>query len=73
MKHESKQKSQEQEQLASTSSQQVATREFATAEELLRHESAQTEVPPVIADRLTKSIQNLPPPSKSWWQRLLKR
>lgn len=73
MKHESKQKSQEQEQLASTSSTQTTAREFATTEELMRHDAGQTEVPPVIAERLTRSIQNLPPPPKSWWQRLLKR
>ena len=72
MKHESKQKSQEQAQLATTAPQH-STREFATAEELLRHDATQTQVPPVIAERLTKSIQNLPRPSKTWWQRLLKR
>ena len=73
MKHESKQKSQEQEQLAATASQQTTTREFATTEELLRHDAAQTEVPPVIAERLTNSIKDLPRPSKTWWERLLKR
>lgn len=73
MKQESKQRSQEQEQLATTSAQQTTARKFATAEELLRHDAAQTQVPPVIAERLTKSIQNLPPPSKTWWERLLKR
>jgi hypothetical protein len=73
MKQESKHKSQEQEQLASASIGKTAAREFATAEELLRHDAAQTEVPPVIAERLTKSIQNLPRPSRTWWERLLKR
>jgi hypothetical protein len=73
MKQESKHRSQEQEQLAHTAAQQSLAREFATAEELLRHDAAQTEVPPVIAERLTKSLQNLPRPSKTWWQRLLKR
>ena len=73
MKHESKQKSQEQDQLAAASSQQTNAREFATAEELLRHDAEQTQVPPVIAERLTKSIQNLPRPEKTWLERLLKR
>ena len=73
MKHESKQRSREQEQLASNTSQQSIAREFATAEELLRHDAAHTEVPTVIAERLTKSIQGLPRPSKTWWERLLKR
>ena len=73
MKHESKHRSREQEQLANNTSQQSTAREFATVEELLRHDAAKTEVPPVIAERLTKSIQNLPRPSRTWWERLLKR
>ena len=70
MKHESKHRSQEQEQLANNTSQQTTAREFATAEELLRHDAAKTEVPPVIAERLTKSIQGLPRPSRSWLKKL---
>lgn len=73
MKRQTKTNSQEQEQLAATQSQQAAAREFATSEELFRHDAAQTEVPPVVAERLNKSIQGLPRPSRSWWQRLLKR
>lgn len=71
MKQESKQRSQEQHQ--NTHSQQSTAREFATAEELLRHDAAQTQVPPVIAERLTQSIAKLPQPPRSWWQRWLKR
>jgi hypothetical protein len=71
MKQESKQRSQEQQQLSH--SQQSTAREFATAEELLRHDAAQTQVPPVIAERLTQSIAKLPGQPKSWWQRWLKR
>ncbi len=73
MKHESKQRSPEQEQLAATSAQQTNTREFATTEELLRHDAAQVEVPPAVADRLAQSLRNEPQPERSWWQRLLKR
>jgi hypothetical protein len=73
MKHESKQQSGEQEQLAAQSTQQPVTREFATTEELLRHDAAQAEVPPVIAERLSKSIEGLPRPSRSWWQRMFNR
>ncbi len=73
MKHESKQRAQEQEQVVAASAQETKTREFASTEELLRHDAAQTEVPPVVAERLTKSIANLPRPAKTWWQRLLKR
>jgi hypothetical protein len=71
MKQESKHRSQEQHQLSH--SQQSTAREFASAEELLRHDAAQTQVPPVIAERLSQSIANLPPKPKSWWQRWLKR
>jgi hypothetical protein len=72
MKHESKHRSQEQEQLAQNAAAQTAAREFATTEELLRHDAAQTEVPPAIAERLTQSIAKLPSQPKSWWQRWLK-
>lgn len=71
MKHESQQRSQEQEQLSPA--QQSAAREFATVEELLRHDAAHTDVPPAIAERLTQSIAKLPPKPQSWWQRWLKR
>jgi hypothetical protein len=71
MKHESKQQSEEQ--LITKSTQETAAREFATTDELLRHDAAQTEVPPVIAERLSKSIEGLPRPSKSWWQRIFNR
>jgi hypothetical protein len=73
MKQESKHLSQEQQQLATKSSQELTPTEFATAEELLRHDTAQTDVPPVIAERLSKSIEGLPRPSRSWWQRILNR
>ena len=73
MKQESKHKSGEQEQLSTGSSQQTAFREFSTTEELLRHDAAQTDVPPVIAERLSKSVQGLPAPSRSWWQRIFNR
>jgi hypothetical protein len=73
MKHESKQKSEEREQFVAKSTQENAVREFATTDELLRHDAAQTEVPPVIAERLSKSIEGLPRPSRSWWQRIFDR
>lgn len=71
MKHESKFRPQEQHKLSH--SQQSTAREFASAEELLRHEAAQTDVPPAIAERLTQSIAKLPQKPQSWWQRWLKR
>lgn len=73
MKHESKQRSQEQEQLTAAAAQQTNAREFATTEELLRHDAAQVEVPPAVADRLAHSIRNEPQPERSWWKRVFGR
>jgi len=71
MKRQTKHTSQEQEQLAETESPQVSPREFASTEELLRHDASQTNVPPAIAERLARSIQNEPKPERSWWRRML--
>ena len=71
MKHESKQ--QQSEQVVVNSKQENTAHEFATTDELLRHDATQTEVPPVIAERLSKSIEDLPRPSRSWWQRMFDR
>ncbi len=59
-----------------TAQQQNASqnvREFASPEELLRHDAAQTIVPPAIEERLQRSLAAEPKPPKSWWQRLLGR
>jgi hypothetical protein len=57
-----------------TTQQQSAQRqtavEFVSAEEMLRHDAAQTTVPPAVAERLQKSIDREPKPARSWWQRL---
>jgi len=73
MKRQTKLTSQEQGQLAETKSQQTPAREFASAEELLRHDASQTTVPPAIAGRLSQSIHNEPKPERSWWRRLMDR
>lgn len=63
-----------------TATEQVHTtqgetvREFATPEELLRHDRGQTVVPPDIAERLGETLAAEPPPpaeKKPWWKRLL--
>ncbi len=54
------------------SAQETATLEFAAAEDMLRHDVAQTPVPPGVAERLQKSVANEPKPQPSWWQRLFK-
>lgn len=46
-----------------------AVREFATPEELLRHDALHTPVPPAIARRLKESLGPLPPPSSPWWRK----
>ena len=73
MNHRTEQKSQEQEQIAETHSQQTSTREFATTEELLQHDAAQTVVPPAVADRLAHSLRNEPKQERSWWRRMFSR
>jgi hypothetical protein len=45
--------------------------EFQSPEELLRHDAAQTAVPPEIARRLGKSIAEPAPPRRPWWRKLL--
>jgi hypothetical protein len=45
--------------------------EFQNAEELLRHDAAQTAVPPEIARRLSQSIAQSAPPRRPWWRKLL--
>ena len=71
MKRQVKHTSQEQEQLSEVNAQQTSAREFATTEELLRHDASQTTVPPAIAERLARSIENEPKPERSWWRRML--
>ena len=50
-----------------------SVREFATPEELLRRDRAQTEVPPALAERLGETIAAEPKPAaaKPWWKRIL--
>jgi hypothetical protein len=44
--------------------------EFQSAEELLRHDAAQTSVPPEVARRLSQSITQSAPPRRPWWRKL---
>jgi hypothetical protein len=72
MKHQSKFKpGQQQEQAAGQEhTQQQAGREFAGAEELLRYDAGQTQVPSSLERRLRKSSAGLPAPTRPWWKRL---
>jgi hypothetical protein len=72
MKRQTKLTQQEQEQLAAAQqqTQSSSAKEFATVEELLRHDALHTPVPPAIAHRLEESVSQLPPPSgRAWWRR----
>jgi hypothetical protein len=63
------QKTEEQEQaLGQLQVQPEAGREFASVEELLRHDALHTPVPPAISCRLQASIKP-PRHAPSWWQR----
>jgi hypothetical protein len=50
--------------------QQPAGQEFASAEELLRHDAAQTSVPPKIAERLKRTTAAAAPPKTGWLKRI---
>ena len=72
MKRQTKLTQQEQEQLAAAQQQTQSTsaQEFASVEEMLRHDALHTPVPPTIAHRLAESVGQLPPPpSRAWWRR----
>jgi len=61
---------QNQQQISAQHLQESSTTEFATAEEMLRHDCLHTPVPPGIAHRLRESLSNLPAAQRSWWRRL---
>ena len=72
MKRETKLTPQEQQELAAEQqqAQSAAAQEFASVEEMLRHDALHTPVPPTIAYRLEESVKQLPPPSsRGWWRR----
>ena len=73
MKQQTKLSEEQQQQVTEHQTQQPAGREFATAEELLRYDAANTPVPPAIALRLKKSTGALPQPKAAWWRNLLGR
>jgi hypothetical protein len=72
MKHQSKLTPQEQEQLAAAQqqTQSLSPLEFASVDEMLRHDALHTPVPPTIVHRLAESTSQLPPPpGRAWWRR----
>ena len=62
---------QQQEQAAEAQTAKTTAKEFASVEELLRHDAAQTTVPPEIAQRLRHSALEIGAPKRPWWRKLL--
>ena len=63
--------SEEQRQFAAAQQTQTqSAQEFATVEEMLRHDSIHTPVPPEIELRLQKSAADLPGGKRSWLKKL---
>ena len=64
--------SEEQRQFAAgQETQSQSSQTFANVEEMLRHDSIHTPVPPEIEMRLQKSAAGLPEVKRSWWKRFL--
>jgi hypothetical protein len=63
---------QQQQHAAETRTVKTTAQQFDNAEQLLRHDAAQTPVPPEIARRLNQSLAESPPPRRSWWRRLFR-
>lgn len=53
--------------------QQQTAREFATVEDLLRHDSEQNPVPENVAHRLNESLAAEPKAERSWFSKWFKR
>ena len=53
--------------------QQQTTVQFDTAEEMLRHDAAQTDLPPAVAERLKASVAREGKSCRSFWQRVFGR
>ena len=66
-----RQNQQEQQNLTEKTTAQQAALEFATGEEAIRHDASQTALPPAIAERLRKSIEQEPRKShEPWWKKM---
>jgi hypothetical protein len=61
---------QQQEQTAETRTINNPPQQFENVEQLLQHDAAQTTVPPEIASKLNKSVEESQPSRRSWWRRI---
>jgi hypothetical protein len=75
MKHQNRLSNQQQDQQEQhvAQNQSQAMQDFASVEEMLRHDALHTPVPPAIEQRLDQSLGPVTPPPKSWWRRILGR
>ena len=71
MKRQSQFHAREQQQEGERERQEAQPIEFATPEQLLRHDALHTPVPPAVGHRLQESVARLPMRARSWWRRLL--
>ena len=63
-------KQEEQQETTARQDQQTQPgQEFNTVDEMLRHDALHTPVPPEVARRLEKSLQEEAPASSPWWKR----
>jgi hypothetical protein len=53
--------------------QQGGGREFASVEEMIREDMAQTEVPPAVAVKLKESLAREGIGPRPWWKRIFSR
>jgi hypothetical protein len=72
MKQQSKLSREQQQHAEVHQTQKQAGQEFASAEELLRFDAAQTAVPPQIGEKLKRSAAKIEPPKAGWFKRLFK-
>ncbi len=74
MKRENKlitrQQTNEQQEMTQGQAHHQPAREFASVEEMLRHDALHTPLPPTIAHRLQSSLSQTPAPPLPWWRRL---
>jgi hypothetical protein len=72
MKHRNNLSNQQQEETQQQQTLRNSTQthtEFASVEEMLRHDATHTPVPPAIAQRLQESLGPVAPPPRSWWRK----
>jgi hypothetical protein len=66
----SQQRTEEQQHIdAQQRTEQQTAQEFASVDEMLRHDALHTPVPPAIARRLQESIGPVPQSPQPWWRR----